>query len=173
MRGRKPKPTARKKLEGNPGKRAINKREPKPKTSEHAKPRLVHTLQAALDGQAIEATAKIFTERYLPQMQAIGVYTDADQAAFELMTLHYALAWTAAEVVQHDGLTVTSVKSGEKKHPLLQVVRENSNLFRAYAAEFGMTPSARARIELPDPADRNRQLELELFGPETQVSHGE
>ncbi len=169
-RGRKPKPSAKKRLEGNPGKRKLNKREPKPKISTDMKPSQPHAPKDALDGQAIEATAKIFAERYLPELQKTGVYTDADQSAFELMTLHYALAWVAAERVQRDGLTVAGTKVDAKKHPLLQVVRENSNLFRAYAAEFGMTPSARSRIELPDPADHNKQLELELFGPTAEVA---
>jgi P27 family predicted phage terminase small subunit len=164
MRGRKPKPTAQKKRQGNPGKRKINRREPQPKMSADIKPKLPRAVEAAIDDVAIAASCRSFTERYLPQLKAMGVYTDADQAAFELMTLHYALAWVAAETVQLDGLKCLSVKGGEMKHPLLQVVRENSNLFRAYAAEFGMTPSARSRIEIPDPNDHNQQLEMELFG---------
>lgn len=170
MRGRKPKPTAKKKLEGNPGKRKVNTREPKPKMSADIKPHAPRSAKAAPDGQAIEATCLLFAERYLPQLLSMGVFTDADQAAFELMSVHYALAWTAAQIIEHDGLTVIGVKVDQKKHPLLQVVRENSMAFRAYAAEFGMTPSARSRIQLPDPVDHNQQLEMELFGPAAQVA---
>lgn len=167
VRGRKPKPTAKKKLQGNPGKRALNKREPRPASTADAKPRLPHALGAGLDGVVVEKVCGAFNDQYLPQLQTIGVYTDADQAAFELMAMHYALAWTAAEVVQRDGLMILGVK-GEKKHPLLQVVRENSMAFRAYAAEFGMTPSARSRLEVGGEEELD-PLEEELFGTATRV----
>ena len=39
MRGRKPKPTRLKQLEGNPGKRPINGREPAPRSRARAEPR--------------------------------------------------------------------------------------------------------------------------------------
>src|SRR5512137_2125533 len=112
-KGRKPKPSAKKHLEGNPGKRKVNRREPKPKISANAKPAAPHALNMAPEGAAVEMHCRVFAERYLPQLQAMGVYTDVDQAAFELLTVHYALAWSVAEVVEHDGLTVDSIKGGE------------------------------------------------------------
>jgi P27 family predicted phage terminase small subunit len=169
MRGRKPKPTAKKRLEGNPGKRQINKREPKPKAAAKTLPDRPIELMNVQDGQAIDAMIKRFTEIYFQQLQKLEILTDIDHAAFELMSVHYALAWVATAVVQREGLQKLSVMGGYKKHPLLQVVRENSMAFRGYAAEFGMTPSARSRIQVPLPGG-NTQLEMELFGDLTQVA---
>src|SRR5574337_418462 len=111
MRGRKPKPTARKKLEGNPGKRKLNKREPKPRMSADIAP-------AQLD-----AGMRAFTDVYLPLLQEMQIFTDVDQAAFELMALHYATAWRAAELLQSSGLVIKDKFGQLHKHPALQLMR--------------------------------------------------
>jgi len=157
MRGRKPKPTAKKKLEGNPGKRKLNKREPKPAMSANIAP-------AQLD-----AAMKAFADRYLHLLQEMLIFTDVDQAAFELMSVHYATAWRAAEILQTSDLVLKDKFGQLHKHPALQIMRDNSALFRSYAAEFGMTPSARSRIAVPLP-EAPSQLEMELFGAEAVVS---
>ena len=70
-RGRKPKPTALKLLEGNPGKRPLNGREPVP-------PR------AALKCPAwLLPEAKKEWKRLAPALEAMGVLTMADLTAFE------------------------------------------------------------------------------------------
>jgi P27 family predicted phage terminase small subunit len=42
----------------------------------------------------------------------------------------------------------------DRKHPALQVLRDNSGAFRAYAAEFGMTPSSRSRVRADAPEEQ-------------------
>jgi phage terminase small subunit len=70
-RGPAPKPTALKLLQGNPGKRAINGREPKPKTG---MPRCPDWL---------DEEAKACWKRIVPQLNGMGVLTliDADALA--------------------------------------------------------------------------------------------
>lgn len=169
MRGRKPKPTAKKKLEGNPGKRKLNKREPKPKISAdmQADAPIVAGVVYKAD---LQAACKDFGEKYFPQLKALELLTDLDMAAFELMSVHYATAWAAASIVERDGLLLIDKFGQAHKHPALQVMRDNSAQFRAFAAEFGMTPSARSRIQMPLP-DEPSQLEMELFGEGTQVKN--
>jgi len=164
MRGRKPKPTAKKVVEGNPGKRKLNKREPKPKMSADMQPATPPVGAGVIYKAAIEAECKAFADRYLPQLQTLSIITDLDLAAFELMSVHYAMAWAAASIIERDGLLLVDKFGQAHKHPALQVMRDNSTAFRAYAAEFGMSPSARARIQTPLPDDMT-QLEMELFGP--------
>ena len=158
MRGRKPKPTQQKKRAGNPGKRKLNRREPKPAISTD--------IQAA----AINAMAQAFQAKYLSELRRTRIVTDVDMAAFELMSTHYALAWRAAERLEREGLTQTNT-FGMSKHPLLQVFRDNSNAFRAYAAEFGMTPSARSRIHVADEMEQLSLAEI-LFGEKATVEEG-
>ena len=68
--GRKPKPTAVKALEGNPGKRSLNTGEPKP---EKKAPRC----PAWLEGEA-----KKEWKRMAGQMEKLGILTEIDMAAF-------------------------------------------------------------------------------------------
>ena len=70
-RGRKPKPTALKVLEGNPGKRPLNDREPVP-------PKATLKCPAWLLPEA-----KKEWKRLAPALEAMGVLTMADLTAFE------------------------------------------------------------------------------------------
>lgn len=162
-RGRKPKPTAKKILEGNPGKRVLNKREPKPRVSAD-KPKVPAKIAGVVYKAEIEAACQAFGDKYLPQLRALDLLTDLDIAAFELMSVHYSIAWAAASIVERDGLLLIDKFNQAHKHPALQVMRDNSAAFRAFAAEFGMSPSSRSRIQTPLPDDMS-QLEMELFGP--------
>lgn len=132
-RGRKPKPTAVKQLQGNPGKRPINRHEPWPE-GKAKKPRGL-----------VPRVAKLWDEMAGP-LEGLGLLTDLDAAAFRMMLQHYQFALEAARQVLEEGLTRRDENGVERRHPSLQAWRENSVAFRAYAEQFGMTPSARARL---------------------------
>ena len=136
-RGRKPKPTILKKIQGNPGKRALPKREPKPQ-SEVRRP---YGLGKGLQDR--------FWKDHAPELERLGVLTGVDTAAFRLMAEHYAFAVQAAQELREGGSLTVEGREGPKKHPLLQALRDNSQMFKAFAVEFGMTPSSRARLQLP------------------------
>ena len=140
-KGRKPKPTALKELQGNPGKRPLNKREPKPKTA-------VKRPWGLGRGGAAR-----FWNDHAGELERLGILTGVDTAAFRLMAEHYALAVQALGELKETGLT-TEGRDGPKKHPLAQIARDNSMAFKSYATEFGMTPSARARLQLPEEAEQ-------------------
>ena len=70
QRGRKPKPTAVKELEGNPGKRPLNELEPKPKKKAPKCPGW------------LDAEAKTEWRRVAKQLEELGVLTEVDMAAF-------------------------------------------------------------------------------------------
>ena len=68
--GRKPKPTAIKKLEGNPGKRQLNENEPKP------------VKKAPKCPMWLETEAKKEWRRTARQLEDLGILTEVDMAAF-------------------------------------------------------------------------------------------
>ncbi len=78
------------------------------------------------------------------------------------MLFHYVTAQEVAEVIRKDGTMTTDERGLPRKHPLLQVLRENSQSFKAYAAEFGLTPSARARLNLQGGKDDFDQFEADF-----------
>ena len=84
QRGRKPKPTAVKVLEGNPGKRSLNTAEPKP---EKKAPRCPSWL---------EDEAKKEWKRMSKQLEQLGILTEIDMAAFAGYCQAYA-RWKEAE----------------------------------------------------------------------------
>ena len=158
-KGRKPKPTVLKKLQGNPGKRSLKKKsEPKPPITRGAAP---------VNLGSDDNLAAGFLAKYRPTLQALGLLTDADDAAFEMAARHYSLAVKAYEQVETSGLTVFDDHHEERKHPLIQVFRDNSQAFKGYITEFGMTPSARVRLRVEE-ADQlsayEKSLEEKLFG---------
>ena len=73
MAGRRPKPTELKLLEGNPGHRPLNLHEPKPLKGIPASP-----IGLNAEGQATYALLAV-------QLDALGVLTNADGSALELL----------------------------------------------------------------------------------------
>jgi P27 family predicted phage terminase small subunit len=142
MRGRKPKPTVLKLLDGNPGKRPLNDREPAP-------PAGIPEPPAWLDD---EARAEWF--RIVKMLDDMGVSSPADHAALEAYCTIYS-RWVHAEAqVKKFG---TIVKSPEKGFPMtspyLTVANQSLELMRKFLVEFGLTPSSRSRIRLPGSGD--------------------
>jgi P27 family predicted phage terminase small subunit len=154
-----------KRLAGNPGKRALNGSEPQPERVVPAMPR------------GLPKRAQRFWKDHAEKLEQLGLLTAVDGPAFTLMALHYAVALEALEIIQQ-GVLVLDVESGApekvlraglmavdengaaRKHPLLQVWRENSTAFRHYAAQFGLTPAARGRLSIPEPTPED---EYEAF----------
>jgi P27 family predicted phage terminase small subunit len=145
--GRKPKPTAVKKLQGNPGKRKLAGREPKPKTAVKRPYGLGKGLQDR------------FWKEHADELARLQILTGIDVAAFRLMAEHYAFAVQAAQQLREEGLTVEG-REGPKKNPLAQIFRDNSMAYKSFAEQFGMTPSARTRLQIDLQPDEGEQLSL-------------
>lgn len=139
-RGRKPKPTELNRVQGNPGHRPVNTREPKP-ASPVKTPR------------GMSAGAKTFWRDHAAELERLSILTGVDTPALRLAAEHYALAVQAAAELHQTGLTVMG-KDGERKNPLAQVFKDNALAFKSFAVEFGMTPSSRTRLKMPDDAEQ-------------------
>lgn len=139
MPGPAPKPTAIRRLAGNPGKRPFNDNEPQPERVAPARPR------------GLPKGAKAFWDAHAEKLERLGILTEVDGPAFTMMARHWDIATQAAKQIEQDGLVVDDINDTVRKHPLLQVWRENSAAFLRYATQFGLTPSARARLEVPEP----------------------
>ena len=124
-RGRKPTPTAIKELEGNPGKRALNDKEPKPMKKAPACPKW------------LEPEAKKEWRRLAKKMEALGVLTEVDMAAFAGYCQAYARWKQAEERITDRGLVIRT-PSGYPQQYL--------RLMNQFAEQFGLTPAARSRI---------------------------
>lgn len=139
MRGRKPRPTVLKLIEGNPGKRALNDREPMPSVEIPECP------------DFLDATAREEWNRTSQVLSGMGLLTQADRSALAAYCVAYS-RWVQAE--QQVARFGTIVKSPEKgfpmKSPYLTVADQALETMRKLMVEFGLTPSSRSRIRIPD-----------------------
>ena len=135
-RGRKPKPTALKVLEGNPGKRPLNENEPKP---ENKAPRCPSWL---------EQEAKNEWRRMSKTLEAMGLLTLVDKAAFAGYCQAYA-RWKEAEEFLSKHGTIFKTPSGYiQQVPQVSIAQTYLKVMKDFCSEFGLTPAARTRISV-------------------------
>ena len=132
--GRKPKPTALKKLEGNPGKRPLNTMEPTPPNVS------IHCPQYLLPDARKE------WKRLAPILIQMGLLTAADVVPFAAYCTAYA-RWKEAEefITQHG--TIVKMPSGYwQQVPQVSIAQTYLKIMNKIAEQFGLTPSSRSRI---------------------------
>ena len=150
-RGRRPKPTKLKILAGNPGKRPLNQREPKPRISLPQCPK------------ELTDTAKREWRRIVKDLATLGILSRIDRAALAV----YCAAWgrwiEAEEKLRQHGVIVKSPNGFPVVSPYLAVANQSIKQMTRMVVEFGMTPSSRTGIEaLPPPETDEEQV---FFGP--------
>ena len=139
MAGRRPKPTAVKQLAGNPGKRALNQQEPKPRSKRPKMP------------AEFRGTRKEFHWRRLTrELGGMQVLSSADE---------FALAQLCDALFEYENAQQKLDEQGEvffteKGHPVPSPYEGKKNKSRAaimkILIEFGLTPASRSRIQLPE-----------------------
>ena len=135
----KPKPTNLKILEGNPGKRPLNKNEPKPKSN----------LIECPDYLKKDKLAFNEWQRIVPELYLLGLLTKIDRTALELYCSQYSIYRQALKTINEDGLITTNIRQGDKANPTVAIAREAAKIIKSICVEFGLTPSSRSRISLP------------------------
>ena len=134
--GPTPKPTALKVLQGNPGKRALPKGEPRPATGDR--------VPSAPRWLSEEARAE--WKRLAPRLHAVGLLTEVGTQALGLLCEAFAQYMAAKTVVDSEGLLLVSEKGNAYQHPAAGLMTQARGELMKWAREFGMTPSARTRI---------------------------
>jgi len=142
------KPTHLKILDGNPGKRPINRAEPKPRP----KPPTMPTW--------LSREAKAEWRRVVPELDRIGLLTLVDRAALAAYCEAWSLLRLAQADVEANGVTHyvvektyddgTTIYARVAKNPAVNVMRDAMATIRAFCSEFGLSPSARSRMTVPE-----------------------
>lgn len=151
MAGRKPKHTAIKKLEGNPGKRKLNTKEPIPAKG----------MPECSDWLLLEANKE--WERLCDLMNQMGVLTEVDMAAFVAYCQSYARWKEAQEHIDSEGSTFETDKGYQQQTPWVGIANTNQKLMLQAASEFGLTPSSRSRIVAGSAKGKELQDEIEAL----------
>lgn len=133
-RGRKPKPTAVKVLEGNPGKRPLNMKEPTPDKTAPACP------------QWLAEEAKLEWGRLADKMVNLGTLSEMDMAAFAGYCQSYARWKEAEEFIEQHGTIVKTPSGYWQQVPQVSIAQTNLKIMLKFCSEFGLTPSSRSRM---------------------------
>jgi len=138
MRGRRPKPTRMKVLTGNPGKRALNKNEPRPAAIVPECPPELGPL------------ARAEWDRLAGELGTLQLLTTFDRAALAAYCGAYALWAEATEAIQKYGTMVKSPSGYPIQSPYVSIANRQAEIMMRIASEFGFTPASRSRISTPN-----------------------
>lgn len=153
QRGRKPKPTALKVLEGNLGGRPLNVNEPKP------------VKKAPRCPSWVEDEAKKEWKRMGKVLEQLGLLTEMDMAAFAGYCQAYARWKEAEEFITQHGTMVRTPNGYLQQVPQVSIAQTNLKIMLKFCEQFGLTPSARSRIVgSENPNDPTDEMEALLGG---------
>lgn len=150
MKGRKPKPTAIKKLQGNAGRRKLNDNEPS------------FPVSASVPAPAWLDEIGVLTWNWgLELMKAGRTWADVDLQALAKYCDVTSQWHKARAFISEKGQCYPLLDSqGEircfQQYPQVSIYRNLLNVMQKYETEFGWTPSSRSRLQVPGeekPAD--------------------
>lgn len=152
-RGRKPTPTHLKLIKGNPGRRALNELEAKP------------NLELPTPPPELTDDAKVEWGRISEELYRVGLLSKIDRGALaaccqaygRAMMAERALARMAAADPVTNGLLIKTTNGNAIQNPLIGTARRAWADYVRYANEFGMTPSARSRVNANPPSGGQSQ----------------
>ena len=146
MAGRKRTPTALRVLRGNPGGRPLNDREP--------------SFSATVPGISKHLSAEAVAEwkRVAKLLADAGVLTEIDMAVLAAYCQSYGIAEQASQAIAKmaardeltSGLMIKSAKGNAVPNPLVWIASAARRDSIRYAAELGMTPAARSKIQVSE-----------------------
>lgn len=137
QRGPQKSPTAIEVLRGNPGKRELNKNEPKFEKGDEVPP----------PPAFLSAYAKKEWKRLAPVLYKNGLLTKADYSALAAYCQNYH-RWIEAEkeIRKWNGLTYKDEKGKSVVIPEISVANDAMQNMLRFAKEFGMTPASRTGV---------------------------
>jgi P27 family predicted phage terminase small subunit len=166
--GRRPLPSAMKKLRGNAGKRKLNDSEP-------VAPSGVPEMPQGLGKVAAKEWRSI-----VPELVQLGVLTKVDAKALAAYCHAFARWFQAERLVEKYGVIVEEpiLHMGEesgfvriKKNPACNVSEIAMKTMKSFLVEFGMTPAARSRIRIEKPKEADPFEDYLKKGTNSSAKH--
>lgn len=152
-RGPAPKPTRIKVLNGNPGHRPLNTREPMPKRGRPVCP-------AWLDDEA-----KTVWRKLVPELDRLGLLTVVDDWMLAGFCQACAELKQATETLRKDGRYTQNAAGTQVSHPAVSQQRSALKAVMDFASRFGLDPSSRTKLSAPAPeSDADDDFERPVVG---------
>lgn len=140
--GRPAKPTHLKIVQGNPGKRALPKGEPKPAGD------LSKTPPTWLPDEAKKEW------RFIMKHAPAGLLKLVDESSMIVYVIAKATHRQAAEQLARESLTLTSANGGNIQNPLVGVMNRQAEIMLKAAAQMGFSPSSRTKVSIDTGDDK-------------------
>ena len=143
MKGRKPKPTALKKMQGNPGKRPLNELEPIPRGKELKCP------------ESLNPIAKEIWKYLYDELEFMGILTTADLFSLRALCNIEAQIISLEKDIQEEGTVLKYQRMDSlgneffetKMNPKATRLDRLYSEARYYRGLFGLEPASRARFK--------------------------
>ena len=134
-RGPSPTPANLVALRGNPGKRAINRNEPKPSSARITIPK------------HLDPDAKAAWKRLAPELKKLGLLTIVDVPLLSMLCTELATYWKACAEIESEGATQPS-RSYVRLSPYVGIRHQARAAIISLSDRFGMSPSARTSLSI-------------------------
>lgn len=157
--GRKPTPTAIKKMEGNPGRRPLPEYEPQPGA----------LVEIPKPPSFLFPLAKKHWKKMADELRSCSLLTAIDLDAFAAMCNAYATWVDAQQNLKKTGMLVKSPNGYPMVSPYVSISEKALNRLLQYQREFGLTPSSRVQV---DGGGNNEADEFNEFLDEMEGTHG-
>ena len=151
-RGRKPTPTAIKELEGNPGRRPLNRNEPVP------------VYRAPPCPKTLGPEAKREWRRLAKPLESMHVLTELDMAVFATYCDAYEQWKKATEFINTHGSVIRTPSGYLQQIPQVSIAQTYAKLMNRCAEQMGLTPSARSRIIAGAGVENTDDMDMLLGG---------
>ncbi|MEN6370922.1 MAG: phage terminase small subunit P27 family [Armatimonadota bacterium] len=103
-------------------------------------------------------------KRIVPELDRLGLLTCVDGAALESYCTAYDNMVMAQKVLKKYGMTFYTEKGYIVQRPEVAIVNKSLMIIKAFCAEFGLTPSSRSRMAMPDKPDEEDEMDKLLRG---------
>src|SRR5262245_36454678 len=150
--GRRGKPNALKRLEGNRGHRPI---------PSEVRP----TEGALLPPSSMDQLQRSIFQRTVAAMRC-GVYAPSDAAIIALHSIAQSYVQRSVESINAQGLVILGSDGKPVRNPHVAILARMADIVRATAVELGLTPVARNQLAMPkDASDDPLEVLLALAPP--------
>src|SRR6516162_2814097 len=167
MRGRKPKPISLQIAEGDRRKRG------RLKLATKSSPQPAHGLPAC--PHYLRGHARSAWNVWSAELQAMGLDSAADAQLLEAACVNFQTAVRAQLKIEKQGEVIDepiiSRDTGQiighrsKKNPWVAIRDHAQRLLLSFCSEFGLSPSARTRLNITAPSHSDADIEALLNGP--------
>lgn len=142
MPGPQPKPTYLKILEGNPGKRKLNRREPRFSSDGLTCPKW------------LKGDARREWQRLVPMLKRQGVATTVDRAVLAGYCQSYARWKQAEEIIDRCGMVMEFQREDGstymQQRPEVSIAQKSFQLMLQASARLGLDPASRSKVSVPE-----------------------